>query len=140
MANKQLLISSGDGAAIPAGYVGEKLETTSSETSATPGSFFANDGKLLTKGVWLVIARANTTASGTLASNKAFRLGISTATGSITGNAVNIHLNDVAYGFGAEVLQYLNLAADTTYYAVGLINGGTGTCTMDMTIQAIRIA
>lgn len=128
------------GNAIAAGYVGEKLETTSSETSATPGSFFANDGKLLTKGVWLVIARANTTASGTLTSNKAFRLGISTATGSITGNAVNIHLNDVAYGFGAEVLQYLNLAADTTYYAVGLINGGTGTCTMDMTIQAIRIA
>lgn len=75
MANKQLLISSGDGAAIPAGYVGEKItwaSAPSTQVATTSYADWTNASITLTAGVWLVQANINcVVTSGTTVGNDA---------------------------------------------------------------------
>ena len=59
MANKQLLQAAGDGTAVPAGYIGEKITWTTSPTTQifnTSESDWTNATINLSSGVWLVTA------------------------------------------------------------------------------------
>ena len=66
MANKAILVQGGDGTAIPAGMVGEKIAFTPRTVTGSGGAWTSNTSALatLTAGVWRVASRAAFSGSG----------------------------------------------------------------------------
>ena len=137
-----------DGAAVPAGYVGQKIDGTVNTVSYTSGTI-ANVGSIsLTAGVWAVYGAAYWTWA-TLTSWAYFKVGISTSSSTysgpihqVSGTGVNsANLQDV-FTIPAPPV-YANVSSTTTYYLNATLSaGGTGFASLntDMYLYAVRVA
>ncbi len=148
MTQKSLLQSAGDGTAVAAGYVGERISANpaSSVSAAASNSWVNLCSITLTPGVWLVNGTSVFTAIG--ATHTRVGSGISLTSGNIdisTNSAIsildsNISTSNTYINCGQ---RYLNVSTNTTVYLVGLaVYSAIGTSTWNAVshIQAVRIA
>jgi hypothetical protein len=147
MTQKALLQSSGDGTAVPAGYVGERLLSSGTEVSLPSGTITTNlgTGITLTPGVWIVQAFAN-----------AFNVAPTRLSLLVTNSSNSPQLDSDGNEWGADVFQPSGgvnaIATNTGLYNFRVPSGtlvlkcravavypSSGASTK-VTIQAIRIA
>lgn len=138
-----------DGAAVPAGMVGQTESNSGSLTALTSGQFGDRGQLTLTAGVWMITGSvrfapaASTVVTRTLA-------GITTTAGnSSSGTSITVNTSDTYYPAGyvpADQITintppvFVNISSNTTYYLKALSNFTTSTCSADGTLKAIRIA
>lgn len=125
------------GAAIPASYVGEKLDFTARTISGVTTGYTANSGgKLatLTPGVWLIFAQVSSGGGAGLTGYGAF---IATGTNNaddqwITGTSANTtFVNDVNFGSSTQmVVVTYNATTSTDIYAKAKTYGASQTITI----------
>jgi hypothetical protein len=131
------------GAAIGAGYVGEKLTASGSATSIPATSTWYNLRSItLTPGVWLVYANYTfgASVSGTISATVG---NIATTSAGASGavadwshpSGPNTSVNEVM-----QLFAYVNILTTTVYYANGLHVFSSGTYSANATMHAVRIA
>jgi hypothetical protein len=131
-----------DGAAVTAGYVGEKINGSCSDTNISGITNVCTVS--LTPGVWMTYA-VSTYTFATLATFSYFKAAISSANNTLpTGQVVEFT------GSGTTALadvvsvtvppQYINVSANTTYYLnVNASGSGTGFQGINNVLYAVRI-
>ena len=148
MTQKALLQSAGDGTAVPAGYVGERIAFTSRAVTPTAGGWVATQSLVtLTPGIWLMFARVR--QPNTFSLDLAVTISTNNnndSTGSLidgvtwdTFGADQEGGASIAFQKPLEVIHQ-NISTTTTYY--GKVAVATGNNTPLTTIEgfAVRIA
>jgi len=130
------------GAAISAGYVGEKLTVTLSDVAIALTATTYNAGSLtLTAGVWLVRGKVVVGVSGTTMTR--VRSSISTTSATLdTVTFVDDLSTGITYARSIKTDRYVNTAGTTVYLTVSSDYTGTApsTSSANMIFEAIRIA
>jgi hypothetical protein len=139
----QLMLGQTNGAAIPAGYVGEVKEVTYDFNTAPNGAWSTTSVLALTAGVWRIENSSRTTG---VASLTVVALGISTDSGAtsfsdlsfVTGNSTGAYASGAAFDPGLYACITVNLSASTNYYGKATPTGANAR--IRGTLRATRIA
>ena len=148
MPNKQLLQSAGDGTTIPAGYVGQRLTSSGTQTGSASGTVTVNLSTpiTLTPGVWIVQASGQATvvaptrvtctitnsSNASISDSDGFRFDTTVSDQNNTNSGIKINTG----------LHYFRISEGSTFdvktQTVALFPSAGGT--VQLNIQAIRIA
>lgn len=141
MSNKNLLLSAGSGDAIPAGAVGQIIQSEVSAQNMVAGSTAGITSITLPPGIWLVNANAvpivntsNSTAFSLLISD------VGTTSNSLTGFGVNVTDRGGSAIYAITTSLVYTVTTSKTFYMNGYFNGSTGTPQARGLLQATRIA
>jgi hypothetical protein len=131
-----------DGGVVPAGYVGEE-RVMRGILSVTAGSYNTTPGLLVTKGVWIISLQAVFPSATGMTYVVAGISAVSTASSFPDADNTLINISQMSasgasYDPSPTVTYYLNLAADTTYYAKLYSNGANSSARY--VLRAVRIA
>lgn len=126
-----------------AGFIGEVLSSTATGVSLTTATAKTITSVSITPGIWDITILGDFNNTGV---TTAHQYSISTTDNTIEGT---IGIQAVQFGFGVAPTSIrvplivpcfrVVLTATTTYYAVGLSNFSTGTCTAGGRISAVRV-
>lgn len=163
MANKQLLISSGDGTAVPAGYVGETVTGTVTNSVSLTTSYASITGTSisLSPGIWMIYAQVSLFLnippnSGSNFTQLTGSVQLATSTGTnLTERSMYLQ-SSAQTAFGMVIANYVpinhvvNITSTTTYqlngkYTVAGTNPGVSVTTnttapFTSVFYAVRIA